>query len=95
MKSFLIEGVTYEIPDFVVEKDEDKYVFVITEGKFSETRFTIDNMQMDEEDEGLLHYDLFWSDNLQKEDVDEFSKMVGKIIINILREQLEESLEST
>lgn len=59
MEKFTVENVEYELPKMgYVMADNDTLRFIIEEGELTGVEFGLSNLQMDESEEGLLHYDI-------------------------------------
>ena len=82
MKTFMYSGVLYEVPDIrpILET-----VLEIKEGPYEGVWFTLHDMQMDEEDECLMHYEVEASGAT----VDEIKPIVDNFIIMLLHDQME------
>ena len=83
MIKFNIESKEVELPDIVFTEDTDKgMVFTIKEGPHKDVVFTVSNIQMDDEDECLMHYDLESPDN------DAIKEIVNNFLVHTLMESV-------
>jgi hypothetical protein len=92
MKTFTIDGKEYVVPNIGVTSEEP-IQFRVNEGEFEGVNFTISDMQIDDDIEGLLHYNVSTDADV---DMDRFRDVLNDFIILILHEQLmrEEDLDS-
>lgn len=86
MRLFTLAGVDYEVPDIeFVEEQDNNTVLEIVEGEFKDTQFYMTNMRMDEEDGGLMWYDLHTTDNV---DNDKLKVVVDNFILSMLYDRV-------
>lgn len=83
MRTIVADGIAYEVPDITPVLDP---VMQINEGPFAGVWFTLSSMQMDEEDEGLLHYDV----EVSGATIDEIKPVIDNFIISLLHDRVEE-----
>jgi len=83
MRTFTIENIEYSVPEISVI--EDGTSFQIMEGEHQGIIFSIDNLIMDEVEEGLLHYNL---NTVDDKDVDKIKGVVDNFILMILYDQI-------
>ena len=88
MRKITIEGVEHELPDLETRTENGVVVFEVKEGEHVGAQFSLSDMQMDNEDECLLHYQLDVSDNTT---VDKMKPIVDTRIISILQDEIERS----
>lgn len=88
MRKITIEGVERELPEIGVSSEGEMVVFEIKEGDHMGAQFSMYDMQFDDQDECLLHYQLDVSDNTT---VDKIKPIVDTFIISILQDQIERS----
>lgn len=87
MRTFTTDGQTYEVPlIFPVLGADVQPTFEIKEGQFAGVQFRIENMIMDREDEQLMYYDLWCTDNVT---VDQIKPIVDSFILMLLVDQIE------
>lgn len=84
MKSFTIGTTTYEVPDIGVDQ-VDPPLFIVKDGEFQGTKFSITDVCTDETDESLIRYTL---ETITEVDFDKFKTVVDNFIIQILHEEL-------
>lgn len=82
MRTIVAEGIAYEVPEITPVSDP---VMQIMEGPFAGVWFTLSDMQMDDEDECLMHYDL----EVSGATVDEIKPIVDNFIISLLHDKVE------
>lgn len=84
MINFMLDGKMVELPTIRYAGEvEGGMLLTITDGPHKDTQFTITNIQMDEHDECLLHYDLQPASNLA----------IREIANNFLVHTLQESVK--
>lgn len=86
MRKITVEGVEHDLPEIGVSSEGDMVVFEIKEGEHTGAQFSMYDMQFDEQDECLLHYQLDVSDNTT---VDKIKSIVDNFILSILYDQIE------
>lgn len=83
MRTIVADGIAYEVPEIMPVTEP---VMQILEGPFAGVWFTLSDMQMDEQDESLMHYNL----EVSGATVDEIKSVVDNFIISLLHDRVEE-----
>lgn len=86
MKTFVIEGVEYSVPDISADAVDDKIIFKIEEGEHAGIVFSIKDMRMDDTDEGVMWYDL---ETVNEKDVDLIKPTVDNFILMTLHDGIQ------
>lgn len=90
MKTFTIENQEHTIPDIKVIGDgHGEFMFEVLEGECAGFKFSLCNLEVDREDEGLLHYNIAAE---KDENVEKLETFAGSYILWILNEQVERML---
>ena len=92
MKTFLIDGVEYSVPDISVDVVDDKIILKIEEGEHAGIVFSIKDIRMDDTDEGLMWYDL---ETVNEKDVDLIKPTVDNFILMALLDGIQRIKDET
>lgn len=82
MRTIVADGVAYEVPEIVPVSEP---VMQILEGPYAGVWFTLSDMQMDEKDECVMHYNL----EVAGATVDEIKPIIDNFIISLLYDRIE------
>ena len=82
MRTIVSDGIAYEVPEITPVSEP---VMQILEGPYAGVWFTLSDMQMDEEDEYLMHYNL----EVAGATVDEIKPIIDNFIISLLYDRIE------
>lgn len=88
MRTIVSDGIAYEVPEITPVSEP---VMQILEGPFAGVWFTLSNMQMDEEDGCLMHYNV----EAAGASVDEIKPIVDNFIISLLYDNIERMKNGT
>ena len=89
MKTFQVEDVTYTVPQYSVKEvkvmeNESEFWLMLEDGDFSGLGVRFDNIKFNDDDEDLLEYDLFTSEEV--ENMAALREVTNSMILNILME---------
>lgn len=92
MKTYNTADGSFNVPDYIVTIEEgvsDSFIFTLTEGELSGTRFKIDCIQVDDNDDSLINYNLHSEGAEGSPSVDILKPIADNIIIGILLDAIE------
>lgn len=89
MKTFQVEDVTYTVPQYSVKEvkvmeNESEFWLMLEDGNFSGLGVRFDNIKFNDDDEDLLEYDLFTSEEV--ENMAALREVTNSMILYILME---------
>jgi hypothetical protein len=82
MRTIVSEGIAYEVPEITPVSEP---VMQILEGPYAGVWFTLSDMQMDEKDECVMHYNV----EVAGATVDEIKPIIDNFIISLLYDRIE------
>lgn len=82
MRTIVSEGIAYDVPEITPVSEP---VMQILEGPYAGVWFTLSDMQMDEVDECVMHYNV----EVAGATVDEIKPIIDNFIISLLYDRIE------
>lgn len=82
MRTIISDGIAYDVPEITPVSEP---VMQILDGPFAGVWFTLSDMQMDDEDECLMHYNV----EVAGATVDEIKPVIDNFIISLLYDRIE------
>lgn len=82
MRTIISDGIAYDVPEITPVSEP---VMQILDGPFAGVWFTLSDMQMDDKDECLMHYNV----EVAGATVDEIKPVIDNFIISLLYDRIE------